>query len=70
MRREQKGSIILRSDKWYVSYWEWRNVNGTVERKRVTHYLGEKTRGASIRRPISKTLASATWPRSTPTLAP
>src|SRR5271165_1386397 len=45
MRREQNGSIILRSGKWYVSYWEQRNVNGTVERKRVTHYLGEKTKG-------------------------
>ena len=36
MRREQHGTIILRSGKWYVSYWEQRNVNGTVERKRVT----------------------------------
>lgn len=43
MRREQQGSIILRSDKWYVTYWEQRNVNGTVERKRVTRYIGEKT---------------------------
>src|SRR5271157_5613462 len=45
MRREQNGTIILRSGKWYVSYWQERNVSGTVERKRVTHYLGEKTRG-------------------------
>src|SRR5271166_219074 len=43
MRREQHGTIILRSDKWYVSYWQEHNVNGTVERKRVTHCLGEKT---------------------------
>src|SRR5271157_3816915 len=43
MRREQNGTIILRSSKWYVSYWEQRSVNGTVERKRVTHYLREKT---------------------------
>ncbi len=43
MQREQSGSVILRSGKWYVSYWERRNVNGSVERKRVTHYLGEKT---------------------------
>lgn len=41
--REQKGTIIDRSGKWYVSYWDKRNVNGTVERKRVTHYLGDKT---------------------------
>jgi integrase len=43
MRREQNGTIILRSGKWYVSYWQKRNVNGTVERKRATEYLGEKT---------------------------
>ncbi len=43
MRREQNGSIILRSGKWYATYWERRNINGTVERKRLTHYLGEKT---------------------------
>ncbi len=43
MRREQKGSIILRSGKWYASYWERRNVTGAVERKRVTYCLGEKT---------------------------
>ena len=42
-RRKQAGTIILRSGKWYASYWERRNVNGSVERKRVTHYLGEKT---------------------------
>jgi integrase len=41
--REQKGSIIQRSGRWYVTYWEQRNVNGTAERRRVTHYLGEKT---------------------------
>ena len=41
--REQKGSIILRSGKWYVTWWERRNVAGVVERKRVTEYLGEKT---------------------------
>jgi hypothetical protein len=43
MKREQHGTIILRSGKWYASYWERRNVNGTVERKRATHCLGEKT---------------------------
>jgi integrase len=43
MKREQNGSIIFRSDRWYVSYWQKSNVNGTVSRKRVTHYLGEKT---------------------------
>src|SRR5450756_864703 len=43
MRREQKGTIILRSSKWYVTYWERRNTGSAVERKRVTHFLGEKT---------------------------
>jgi integrase len=43
MRREQHGTIICRSSKWYVSFWERRNVNGTIERKRVTRLLGEKT---------------------------
>jgi integrase len=42
-KREQNGSIILRSGKWYVTYWQHRNINGTVERKRATHCLGEKT---------------------------
>ncbi len=41
--REQNGSIILRSGKWYVTFWEKRNVNGAFLRKRVTRYLGEKT---------------------------
>jgi integrase len=43
MKREQKGTIILRSGKWYASYWEKRNINGAVERRRATHCLGEKT---------------------------
>jgi integrase len=43
--REQNGSIILRSGKWYVTFWEKRNVNGSVERRRATHYLGEKKTG-------------------------
>jgi integrase len=43
MARGQNGTIILRSGKWYVSYWERRSVNGSMKRKRVTHFLGEKT---------------------------
>ena len=39
----QSGSIIVRSGKWYVSYRVRRIVNGSVELKRVTRYLGEKT---------------------------
>ena len=59
MRREQNGTIILRSGKWYASYWEQRNVNGTVERKRVTHYLGEKTRGKKTTRRHRRCLQAA-----------
>jgi integrase len=40
MARKQRGSgsIIERSGKWYSSYWEHRGG----ERKKVTHYLGER----------------------------
>ena len=44
--RKQQGQIIRIGDRWYVRYWECRNVGGTVERKRVTHAIGEvPTRG-------------------------
>jgi integrase-like protein len=43
--REQHGTIILRSGKWHVSYWQKQNINGKVERKRATEYLGKKARG-------------------------
>src|SRR5713101_1313433 len=35
--RKQQG------DRWYVRYWERRNIGGTIERKRVTHSIGEVT---------------------------
>lgn len=41
--RKQNGTIIRIGDRWYVRYWERRNVGGTVERKRVTHSIGEVT---------------------------
>jgi integrase len=41
--RKQEGQIIRIGDRWYVRYWERRNVNGTVERKRVTHFVGSVT---------------------------
>jgi integrase len=44
--RKQGGQIIRIGDRWYVRYWERRNVGGTIERKRVTHAIGEVvTRG-------------------------
>jgi integrase len=39
----QKGQIVKISDRWYVRYRERRNVNGTVEQKRVAHCLGSVT---------------------------
>ena len=41
--RKQRGQIIRIGDRWYVRYWERRNVGGTLERKRVTHSVGEVT---------------------------
>jgi len=38
--RKQQGQVIRIGDRWYVRYWERRNVGGTIERKRVTHQLG------------------------------
>ena len=39
----QKGQIVKISGRWYVRYWERRNVNGIVEQKRVSHCLGSVT---------------------------
>lgn len=39
-KRKQKGTIIRIGERWYVRYWERRNVGGTIERKRVTHLIG------------------------------
>jgi integrase len=41
--RQQSGQIIRIGDRWYIRYWERRNINGTVERKRVTHSIGQIT---------------------------
>ena len=41
--RKQHGQIIRIGDRWYVRYWERRNVGGTIERKRVTHSIGQVT---------------------------
>ena len=55
--RQQHGQIIRIGDRWYVRYWERRNVAGTVERKRVTHQLGPiTTRG---KRPPADIVAEA-----------
>ena len=41
--RKQRGQIIRIGDRWYVRYWERRNVGGTIERKRLTHALRQIT---------------------------
>lgn len=41
--RKQNGQIVRIGDRWYVRYWERRNIGGTVERKRVTQQLGAVT---------------------------
>ena len=41
--RKQFGQIIRIGDRWYVRYWERRNIGGVVERKRVTHSVGQVT---------------------------
>ena len=44
--RKQHGQIIRIGNRWYVRYWEHRNLGGKIERKRVTHELGPiATRG-------------------------
>jgi len=44
--RKQQGQVIRIGDRWYVRYWERRNIGGTIERKRVTRVLGPvATRG-------------------------
>ena len=41
--RKQAGQVIRIGDRWYVRYWERRTISGTIERKRVTHQLGQVT---------------------------
>jgi integrase len=41
--RKQNGTIVRIGDRWFVRYWERRNIGGTIERKRVTHSLGPVT---------------------------
>jgi integrase len=41
--RKQKGLVIRLGHRWFVRYWERRNVGGTIQRKRVSHLLGPVT---------------------------
>ena len=55
--RKQEGQVIRIGGRWYVRYWERRNIGGTIERKRVTHQLGPvTTRG---KRPPADIMAEA-----------
>jgi hypothetical protein len=48
--RKQEGQVIRIGDRWYLRYWERRNIGGNIERKRVTHLLGPvTTRGTNDR---------------------
>jgi hypothetical protein len=38
--RKQEGQIIRIGERWYVRYWERRNVGGSIQRKRVTYLIG------------------------------
>lgn len=42
-KTKQKGQVVRIGDRWFVRYWERRNVAGKVERKRVSHPLGPVT---------------------------
>jgi integrase len=56
-QRQQNGQITRIGGRWYVRYWDRRNVSGEVERKRVTHELGPvTTRG---KRPPAEIVAEA-----------
>ena len=55
--RKQEGQVIRIGARWYVRYWERRNIGGAIERKRVTHQLGPiTTRG---KRPPADIMAEA-----------
>jgi integrase len=41
--RKQQGQIVRIGERWYVRYWERRNIEGEIERKRVSHQLGSVT---------------------------
>jgi hypothetical protein len=58
--RKQNGTIIRIGDRWYVRFWEHRDIGGSIERKRVTHQLGPvTTRGKRPHRDIEADIAIA-----------
>jgi hypothetical protein len=56
--KKPNGSIVQISGRWYLRYWDRRNVAGTLVRKRVSYCLGDvRTRG--IRPPADVEKAAA-----------
>lgn len=43
MARAQKGTIVPIANRWFVRFYERRNIGGTIVRKRVSHLLGAVT---------------------------
>ena len=43
MARVQKGTIVQIASRWFVRFYECRNIGGTIVRKRVSHSLGAVT---------------------------
>jgi integrase len=44
--RKQKGQIVRIGKRWYVRYWDYRNIGGSLRRRRFSHQLGPvMTRG-------------------------
>jgi len=43
MARQQKGTIVQISNRWFVRFYERRNIGGTIVKKRVSHLLGTVT---------------------------
>jgi len=55
--RKQQGQIVRIGERWYVRYWERRNIRGTIERKRVSQQVGSVTTRA--KRPPADILREA-----------
>jgi hypothetical protein len=64
--RHQKGTVVRIGNYWFVRFYERRNINGSIQRKRVSHRLGAvTTRG---KRPPAEIVDEATRHMSTTNL--
>ena len=69
MARVQKGTIVQIASRWFVRFYECRNIGGTIVRKRVSHSLGAvTTRGtrppAQVMDEAKKFMITVKWPAS------